>query len=289
MTFSFDYMACLVEQRQRNQVLSRVAAVLLLFATNAFGAERTLDYDFDFESGQFNLNCSGNCPVISDKYARSGRYAMASTISDDSANVRRTEAVIPGRAKLMEYDRDYWIGFSLYLPEGWTAPNGMEILAQIHRKPDPGEVHTQPPFALYSGSGYWKVTSQGWGDKQDWILNCLYHDVGRWVDFVVHYRPSYTSTGVLQVWKDGTLVADRKGPTTAEDKLGPYFKFGIYKGRYKAPEKTVYHDNFRVASGPDAGYADVASGKSSPESATASETGSPVFNAVDAERECQPR
>ena len=117
MTFSFDYMACLVEQRQRNQVLSRVAAVLLLFATNAFGAERTLDYDFDFESGQFNLNCSGNCPVISDKYARSGRYAMASTISDDSANVRRTEAVIPGRAKLMEYDRDYWIGFSLYLPE----------------------------------------------------------------------------------------------------------------------------------------------------------------------------
>ena len=289
MTFSFDYMACLVEQRQRNQVLSRVAAVLLLFATNAFGAERTLDYDFDFESGQFNLNCSGNCPVISDKYARSGRYAMASTISDDSANVRRTEAVIPGRAKLMEYDRDYWIGFSLYLHEGWTAPNGMEILAQIHRKPDPGEVHTQPPFALYSGSGYWKVTSQGWGDKQDWILNCLYDDVGRWVDFVVHYRPSYTSTGILQVWKDSALVADRRGPTTAEDKLGPYFKLGIYKGRYKAPEKTVYHDNFRVASGPEAGYADVASSETSPESATVSAIGSPVFKAVAADRECQPR
>jgi hypothetical protein len=282
-------MVCLVKQRQDNRVLKRAAAVFLLLAMNAYGEEKTLDYDFDFESGKFNLNCSGNCPVISDKYSRSGRYAMESTISDSSANVRRTEAVIPGKEKLMEYDRDYWIGFSIYLPEGWRAPHAMEILAQIHRKPDPGVTNTQPPFALYSGSGLWKVTSQGWGDKEDWFLNCIYDDVGRWVDFVVHYKPSFTSTGVLQVWKDGALVADRKGPNTAEDRLGPYFKLGIYKGRYKAPEKTVYHDNFRVASGPDVGYSDVASSEAGPVSHSVTEAGGDAVKAGDAGRACQPR
>ena len=212
--------------------------------------------NYDFESGKLDLNCSGNCPRITTRYTRSGRYAIASTISDSSRNVRRTEAVIPGTAKFMEYERDYWVGFSIYLPEGWEVPEDMEILAQFHRSKRGGG---QPPVAIYSGSGNWKITSNSPAGRKEWILHSVLEDVGRWTDFVIHYKPSHRDSGVLAVWKDGALVARRDGPNTPRDpEGGPYFKLGVYKGKYRAPEKTVYHDELRIASGPDANYAVVA-------------------------------
>ncbi|MFV8819475.1 polysaccharide lyase [Haliea sp. E17] len=234
---------------------SLVMATLTLQSNSAAAA---VDYEHNFNSGKFSMTCSGNCPKVSSRYSRRGGYAMESTISNSSSNKKRTEAILPGKIGKMQFGRDYWIGFSIYLPAGWTVPNKMEILAQIHRTPDKGEAGGQPPVAIYSGSGEWKVTSQEWGGKQDWLLNSVYEDVGRWTDFVIHYRPSYTSNGILEVWKDGALVAKRSGANTAKDAIGPYFKMGIYKGTYSAPTKTVYHDELRIASGPYASYADVA-------------------------------
>jgi hypothetical protein len=231
-------------------------AFLTALAFNSAGVS-ALDEEHDFDGGQVTLNCSGNCPKVSTKYVRAGKYSIESTISDSSSNIKRTEAVIPGTAKFMDYDRDYWIGFSVYLPAGWQVPNDMELLAQIHRSTTGGG---QPPVALYTGSGDWKLTSQSWGGKKDWFLNSVYEDVGRWTDFVIHFKPSDGSNGILEVWKDGGLVAQRLGPNTPRDSKGPYFKLGIYKGKYSAPSKTVYHDEFRVASGPSASYEDVAPG-----------------------------
>ena len=232
------------------------SAFFSALAFNSTGVS-ALEQEHSFDAGKLTLNCSGNCPQVSTKYSRAGNYAIASTISDSSSNAKRTEVVIPGKAKFMEYDRDYWIGFSVYLPAGWRVPNDMEILAQIHRSTTGGG---QPPVALYTGSGDWKLTSQSWGGKKDWFLNSVYEDVGRWTDFVIHYKPSDGSNGILKVWKDGGLVAQHLGANTPRDETGPYFKLGIYKGKYSAPSKTVYHDEFRVASGPGASYEDVAPG-----------------------------
>ncbi len=93
----------------------------------------------------------------------------------------------------------------------------------------------------------------------------MYHeDVGKWTDWVIHFKPSYGSQGVLEVWKDGLLVATRSGSNTFQNRVGPYFKMGVYldwKDRNccndKSPEKRVYHDALRIASGPDAKYSDV--------------------------------
>ena len=245
-------------------------ALFAALAVNSPGAA-AIDELHSFDSGKFTLNCSGNCPKVSTKYARAGKYSMESTISNSSSNKKRTEAVIPGTAKFMEFNRDYWIGFSIYLPAGWQVPDNMELLAQIHRSTTGGG---QPPLALYTGSGEWKLTSQEWGGKKDWFLNSVYEDVGRWTDFVIHYKPSYTSSGVLEVWKDGGLVAKRNGANTAKDSKGPYFKLGIYKSQYNAPSKTVYHDELRIASGPGAGYEDVAPGNFASGSGSSSGSGS---------------
>jgi hypothetical protein len=212
------------------------------------------DQVYDFESGQLDLVCSGNCPAVSTKYTRSGNFAMESTISNSSRNIKRTEAMIRGSKAKMEYEQDYWIGFSVYLPQGWNVPGKLEILAQIHRSNRSG----QPAFALYSGSGEWKAVTNWSGGRETWMLNSVYEDVGRWTDFVIHYKPSDRSTGILEVWKDGALVVQHNGPNTVRDKQGPYLKLGLYKGTYSAPPKSVYHDELRVASGPYAGYSDVA-------------------------------
>ncbi|MCB1846223.1 MAG: heparin lyase I family protein, partial [Halieaceae bacterium] len=120
------------------------AAICTVSAMNSAGVA-ALDQEHNFDSGKLTMNCSGNCPKVTTKYVRRGKYAIESTVSSSTKNTFRTEAVIPGTAKYMQFDRDYWIGFSIYLPSGWRVPNNMEILAQIHRSTTGGG---QPPFAI---------------------------------------------------------------------------------------------------------------------------------------------
>jgi hypothetical protein len=209
---------------------------------------------YDFESGKLDLDCSGNCPRVTTKYAKKGKYSMESTLNDSRRNIFRTEAILPEASRTMIYGTDYWIGFSVYLPQGWEVPNKFEILAQVHRSNPTG----QPPLAFYTGSGEWKISSRWAGGRKDWTLNSVYEDVGRWTDFVIHYRPSDSSDGILEVWKDGALVARKTGRNTIRDDTGPYFKIGLYRSRDIKAAKTVYHDELRFASGPAARYADVA-------------------------------
>jgi Polysaccharide lyase len=224
-----------------------------------------LDQEHNFESGQLTLECSGNCPTVTTKYAREGKYAMESYVNRlTSTNSFRTEATLKTPNKL-EYNKDYWYGFSTYLSSGWEVPDKFEILAQFHHTPDAG-AGGSPPFAIYSGTGRWKVSNTNHlGEKKEWLLNSVYDDVGKWTDWVIHFKPSYESQGVLEVWKDGLLVATIYGSNTFQNKVGPYFKMGMYLGwkdrnccNDKSPEKRVYHDALRIASGPNATYSDVA-------------------------------
>ncbi len=89
-----------------------------------------------------------------------------------STNSFRTEADLKTNPK-MEFNKDYWYGFSIYLPYGWEVPDKFEVLAQFHHTPDAG-AGLSPPFAIYTGSGSWKITSRNHlGEKKDWILNSV--------------------------------------------------------------------------------------------------------------------
>ena len=257
-----------VLQSFRTIVLPGAIALLLVSTLAPTRASAALDHYYDFESAEFPMNCSGNCPTISTDYAREGTRSMRSYVNRlTSETSYRTEAVIPGDVKKMTFDRDYWIGFSTLLPPGWTHSGGIGMMAQIHHTNDPGESGGAPPFALRAGSGNWNILSRGENvSMATYTLNSAYEDVGRWVDWVIHYRPSKTSNGVLKVWKDGALVVNQTNrSTTFDDQIGPYWKMGIYEAwkdpnccNDVPPEKIVYHDALRIASGPGAGYEYVA-------------------------------
>ena len=108
-----------------------------------------LDQEHNFESGQLTLECSGNCPTVTTKYAREGKYSMESYVNRlTSTNSFRTEAVLKTNPK-MEFNKDYWYGFSIYLPYGWEVPDKFEVLAQFHHTPDAGAGGSTPLRNLF--------------------------------------------------------------------------------------------------------------------------------------------
>jgi hypothetical protein len=87
-----------------------------------------------------------------------------------------------------------------------------------------------------------------------------------WYGLSIFLPEDYVPDGILQGWKGGKKVIDQPGPNTFNDKDGPFFKMGLYKGwsdpnrpSDRVSERFLYHDEFRMA-GAQAGYNDVAPG-----------------------------
>ncbi|MFV8819479.1 polysaccharide lyase [Haliea sp. E17] len=224
-------------------------------------------YVRNWESGSLNDTCSGNCPRVTSEIARHGQYSLKSSINRlISPNSFRTELTKPGFPGNFQYRTNYWIGFSTYLPEDWEVPHRFELIAQIHAAPDPGERQRSPVLGIYTGSGRWKIQSRWEKGRADWILDQrIIDDVGRWVDWVIRYRPSWQDDGIMEVWKDGIKVASYLGPNTYEDNVGPYLKIGLYLNwrdrsccQGTSPLKYIYHDELRIGIGPEFTYQDVA-------------------------------
>jgi len=179
-----------------------------------------------------------------------------------------------------EIGKEYWYGFSIFLPEDYQPDAIWEIVAQWHAVPDfdAGEKWRNPIMALSTTKGRWSWVSR-WDAKRNTFASgkrqyggTQNYDLGRyrkgvWTDWVIHILWSYESNGLLRVWKDGEIVIDQKGPNAFNDEHGPFFKMGLYKGwhdpnRPSAPvsRRLLYHDEFRMG-GAEAGYDDVAPGR----------------------------
>lgn len=218
----------------------------------------------DFEKGALLIPCSGNCPEITNEIASSHQYSMKAYLNKQTSKVNyRTEVSIPGNAKFEEH---YWYSFDLYLPKTHVTDNVWEIVAQWHAVPDfnLGEDWRNPVLALLTTNGQWSINSI-WDSKANtfesgkrtydgqinWPLGT--YEKGKWVNWVFHIKWSYDGDGLIEVWKDGKLVLSERGPNSFNDKLGPYFKFGIYKGwkinelSKGVKERTIFFDNIKIA------------------------------------------
>jgi len=114
-----------------------------------------------------------------------------------------------------------WYGFNLYLQD-WQNDNAGEHVFQWH--PDnPSGIATA---ALWTSGGRF-VFQTNTGGKN------YYMDLGpvisnQWMAWVIHVKWENDESGLLQVWKNGDLVIDRKNIITST-REGNYFKLGINK------------------------------------------------------------
>lgn len=178
--------------------------------------------------------------------------------------VRRTDAPISGsiRSEITQdidpLNQDRWYGFSLYLKD-WSDDDATESVFQWH--PD-NEFGTASMALWTSGGRFTFVTSN---DNISTSATNQYVDIGpvisnQWIDIVIHIRWATDTTGLLQVWKNGTQVINRINVKTAA--VASYFKLGINKFGWLLQEsgvtkRVLYYDEMRIGNA-NATYSDVA-------------------------------
>jgi hypothetical protein len=238
---------------------------------------RALLFISDFENRSLQgWKYSGNPCTIAPSPTRAARLVLKSSLD-------RNKDRFPDRTELSgpraEIGKEYWYGFSIFLPEEYVPDRVWEIVAQWHSAPDVdiGEKWRNPVMALFTTGGRWSWVNR-WDAKRNTFQSgkreyggTREYDLGPyqkgvWTDWVVHVLWSYKADGFLQVWRDGRKVVDQKGPNAFNDAHGPFFKMGLYKGWGGARQRdggvdsrVIYHDEFRMG-GAEATYEDVAPG-----------------------------
>ncbi len=254
-----------------------LAAAFLALMLQAPSSAHAQGMMFDWASSPTldSYKFAGTEPSIDRNVTRSGGYSIKASLDYYTSSTRyRSES----RPKVPDVvaGRDYWYGFSVFLPSSHVPDTiAWELVAQWHRIPDEGEASQNPPLSLSTTGGRWGLNNK-W-DSAAITLNKSYdgsrsYDLGpyernKWTDWVFHIRWSYGNDGLLQVWKDGELVVNKTGPNCYNDQRMPYFKAGLYKGWKEGQpvnpaitSRVVYHSDFRIA-GPEGSYAAVAPGQ----------------------------
>ena len=231
-------------------------------------------YSEDFESTTINnavwikeaIDTANGITTSKDVARKNGRSAKFSFDFSDWTNVsslqpagHRTElhprrGTIPARFDL---DKDYWIGFSNYIPSTWQLDPTTTIIWQFH-----GYANAD---SLAGGSN--QPTLYGSVNANKNFVNIQVIDstgtmfsIGKvpivknqWNDWVMHIKFSYKS-GYDTVWVNGTRVAVYAGSNfyhvpNQKTNFGPYFKIGIYKPAWgiagiigQASNLTMYDD-----------------------------------------------
>lgn len=177
----------------------------------------------------------------------------------------RPYAAFPEFRNHYNLGQEYWYAVSIYLPPDWVVDDS-ETLVQFHAKPDLHlhEPNIRPPFSLGIEGTQWRLIIRA-DDRQRLPRNAQLQVIkhmqlgpispGVWTDWVFRIKWSYKSDGIVQVWKDGQLVAEHYGMNTYNDRIGPYLKLGIYKPVWKwkatnTGHRVVYFDSVRIFRGP---------------------------------------
>jgi hypothetical protein len=166
--------------------------------------------------------------------------------------VRSTDPMTSGsiRSELTQpadnINTERWYGFKMYLKD-WKDDAAGEHVFQWHPSNGTGSATA----ALWtSGGRYLFVTNNNGGTSGN-----EYNDLGpiisnKWVSWVIHVRWTDNNTGILQVWKNGSLMYDKNYVKTSPPE-GVYFKLGINKFGWgtqtsSTTERILYFDEVRI-------------------------------------------
>jgi hypothetical protein len=123
---------------------------------------------------------------------------------------------------------------------------------------------------LVTRDNYWKITNlsdpnpittAGSFKKISWTVGKV--EKGKWVDWVIHAKWSYSSDGILKIWKNNQLIVNYTGPNLFNDQQPEFIMFGIYKAWWKSnpPSQrntlTAYFDEVKIGDA-NSSYDDVA-------------------------------
>ncbi|HSI83948.1 MAG TPA: polysaccharide lyase [Candidatus Methylacidiphilales bacterium] len=234
----------------------------------------------DFETGDLSQAHQGKgegayVSVVSapDAPVREGKFSAKTALSKE-----QIRAEVPGpRCEAYGITR---YGWSMFVPKDFDALTQFSIVTQWHSwgtgKESPNDGGPPTCLVIDKGNIHMKLLRQGdegWTSKADYFQLGSIDDMrGVWTDWVLEINwQGPGKGGWLKLYKNDKLVVDHKGTTWYDEKdKGPYFKFGIYKGKnkWKGEEATtvLYFDSARMALGENSTYKMVAPSAYSPRS-----------------------
>ncbi|MFB0833950.1 heparin lyase I family protein [Arthrobacter halodurans] len=157
-----------------------------------------------------------------------------------------------GAAK-MPFSKDVWVAFSLKVDKAPTPP--WVLVGQFHQTEDKGEPGTSPVFAQELNNGRFQIVTRGDAGKitRSTTIKQRIHYInpafprGQWVNFVYRLRFERNGSGRIQAWIGGKQVVNATGPLGCNDRIGPYWKFGIYRAKNPGRKAiTVHYANVEV-------------------------------------------
>jgi len=156
-----------------------------------------------------------------------------------------------------EANAERWYAWDMYLPVGFNPPARLSFM-QIHDSPDVGESPVKfPNFEFMVGGGFVtamvpidapsELTSNGRfpaGQRLPLVT-------GRWVRCALHSNWGTDTSGYLECWYDGQIIArEWSRACSYNDEVGPYLKLGLYNftGAALDATYTAWFRNLKVYS-----------------------------------------
>lgn len=202
--------------------------------------------------------------------ANSGDISVVTSPTDSSKKVMKAHINVnedfshvangTPRSELVDHkivinnDSEYLIKFSTYLPSDFQMENlysNPHIFFQVLQNVILGS----PPLSIGIDKDNYRMascTGDGHSKRPAVVkpLGKVTDDLGKWVDWMVFYRPSYSENGKIIIWKNKQVVINYTGFCAYKD-VTSYIKTGIYKWDWKkAPTTTtdiiMYFSNINI-------------------------------------------
>ena len=158
-------------------------------------------------------------------------------------NSARNEILTP-TGYLTTDGRDNWIGISMYMPSAWD-PVGECFVLQIHGGSRPGD-SAVPVLVIEAQTSQWSGFYNNGTKSVDLFPSDFAMTKNHWTDWVIQYRPSTGSGGLIKVWCDGTLKTTINGPNRPSG-LNPYLKTGMAFEPSSSGILIQFRDSIKIA------------------------------------------
>ena len=206
-----------------------------------------------FESGEVaNVSlqtAADDALSVTDSVARAGDLAGLALLREDDEQFRgdlgyRSEWQSSFDA---ERDKEYWYGFSVYLPEDWDQGDNEDffddrIIFQFHEG-----TGSSPALSLHLDDGDDRFFIRRRTDDGFEYLWSMEFETERWYDFALNVVWSRDDDGLVRLYVGGEFIGEYEGETLVDGRL-VYAKWGIY-----GQPTRIFLDEIRIAEGHENG------------------------------------
>jgi len=144
------------------------------------------------------------------------------------------------------FGQDVWFSYQMKVQAGPPSTARFCILGQFHHTNDPWDVGGSPPFAinLFPNTNTLRFIKRYTADRKTTATTdtVMYETApirrDQWMHIVGHVVFGWHGDGTVELWLDGRKIVDLPHTSIGyNDLVGPYWKFGIYRGG--SPENLV--------------------------------------------------